>query len=73
MPANKENEQVILDGVGEYSGQCGTFGVIVSRRQTLPVLHNTFLSLAQYKMEARGSGLCETNSVERLMVPSSHI
>ena len=25
MPANKENEQVISAGVGEYIGQCGTY------------------------------------------------
>ena len=25
MPANKENEQVISAGVGEYSGQCSTY------------------------------------------------
>ena len=33
MPANKENEQVISAGVGEYIGQCGTY---LTKGQHLP-------------------------------------
>ena len=39
MTANKENELVISAGVGEYSGQCGTY--LINKRATPScLLHN---------------------------------
>ena len=56
MPENKENEQVISANVESIlDSVVPTYSVVVSHRQKLfPVLHNTFLPLAQYKMEAGG-------------------